>query len=131
MNVNAVQTRKQKKEQEENETAEQQALEDEQPCLIPLDGSVGEDINNEDEYEMKSEGRVVKVLNRNEDELEVLLHGKNLSEEGESITEEYKKKMKQDKSMKEWKKLAETKEKGLRLVDGILKKNNTKMIYMV
>ena len=72
MNVNAVQTRKQQKEQEENETAEQQALEDEQPRPILLDGSVGEDINNEDECEMKSEGRVVNVFNRNEDELEVL-----------------------------------------------------------
>ena len=41
---------------------------------------------------MKSEGRVVSVLNRNEDELEVLsnLGFLNLSEEGESITEEYK-----------------------------------------
>ena len=102
VNVNAVQTHKQQKEQEENETAEQQALEDEQPCPIPLDGSVGEDINNEDECEMKSEGRVANVLNRNEDELEVLcnLGGTNLSEEGESITEEYKKLMKQDESMK-------------------------------
>ena len=71
VNVNAVQTLKQQKEQEENETAEQQALEDEQPCPISLDGSVGEDVNNEDECEMKSEGRVVNVLNRNEDELEV------------------------------------------------------------
>ena len=85
-------------------------MEDEQPCPIPLDGSIGEDINNEDECEIKSEGRVVNVLNRNEDELEVLcnLGGINLSEEGESITEKYKKLMKQDESMKEWKKLAET-----------------------
>ena len=65
MNINAVQTRKQQKEQEENETAEQQALEDEQPCPIPLDGSVGEDINNEHECEMESEGRVVNVLVKN------------------------------------------------------------------
>ena len=124
VNVNTVQTHKQQKEQEENETAEQQALEDEQPCLIPLDGSAGEDINNEDECEMKSEGRVMNVLNINEDEFEVLcnLGGINLSEEGESITEEYKKVMKQDESMKEWKKLAETKDKGLRLLDGILRK---------
>ena len=66
----------------------------------------------------------MNILNRNEDELEVLcnLGGINLSEEGESITEEYKKVMKQDESMKEWKKLAETKDKGLRLVDGVLKK---------
>ena len=114
-------SRKQQKEQEENETAEQQALEDKQPCPIPLDGSVGEDINNEDECEMKSEGRVVNVLNRNEYELEVLcnLGGINLSNEGESVTEEYKKLMKQDESMKELKKLAETKDKGLRLVDGV------------
>ena len=103
VNVNTVQTHKQQKEQEENKTAEQQALEDEQPCLITLDGSVGEDINNEEECEMKSEGRVMNVLNRNEDELEVLcnLGGINLSEEGESFTEEYKKVMKQDESMKE------------------------------
>ena len=60
-------------------------MEDEQPRPIPLDESVGEDINNEDECEMKSEGRVVNVLNRNEDELEVLcnLGGINLSEERE------------------------------------------------
>ena len=92
MNINAVQTHKQKEEHEENKTAAQQALEDEQPCPIPLDGSVGEDINNEDECEMKSEGRVVDVLNRNEDELEVLcnLGDINLSEEGESITEDIK-----------------------------------------
>ena len=124
MKVNAVQTRKQQKEQEEKETADKQALEDEQPCPIPLDGSVGEDTNNEDECEMKSESRVVNILNRNEDELEVLcnLGGINLSEEGESITEKYKKLMKQDESIKKWKKLTETKENGLRLVDGILKK---------
>ena len=124
VNVNIVQTHKLQKEQEDNETAEQQALQDEQPHLIPLDGSVGEDINNEDECEMKSEGRVVNVLNRNEDELEVLcnLGGVNLSEEGERITEEYKRVMIQDESLKEWKKLAETKDKSLRLVDGILKK---------
>ena len=67
-------------------------MEDEQPCPIPLDGSVGEDINNEDECEMKSEGRVLNVLNTSEDELEVLcnLGSINLLEEGESITEEYK-----------------------------------------
>ena len=41
VNVNAVQTCKQQKEQEENETAAQQALEDGQPCPIPLDGSLG------------------------------------------------------------------------------------------
>ena len=65
VNVNAIQTLKQQKEEEENETAEQQALENEQPCPVPLDESVGEDIINEDECEMKSEGRVVNVLNRN------------------------------------------------------------------
>ena len=72
MNVNTVQTHKQQNEREDNETAEQQALQDEEPHVIPLDGSVGEDINNEDECEMKSESRVMNVLNRNEDELEVL-----------------------------------------------------------
>ena len=131
VNVNTVQTHKQQKEQEDNETAEQQALQDEQPHLIPLDGSVGEDINNEDECEMKSEGRIMNVLNRNEDELEVLcnLGGVNLSEEGERITEEYKRVMIQDESLKEWKKLAETKDKSLRLVDGILKKQYKDYIH--
>ena len=47
---------------------------------------------------MKSEGWVVNVLKRNEYELEVLcnLGGINLLEDGESITEEYKKLRKQD-----------------------------------
>ena len=65
-------------------------MEDEQPCPIPLDVSIGENKSNKDESEMKSEGRVVNV--RNEDELEVLcnLGCINLSEAGESITEEYK-----------------------------------------
>ena len=55
--------------------------------------------------------------------MEVLcnLGGINLSEEGERITEGYKKLMKQVKSIKECKKLAEAKENGLKLVDGILK----------
>ena len=122
--VNAVQTRKQQKEQEEVKAAEEQAWENEQPCPIPLDESVGEDVITEEECEMRSEGRVVNELNRNEDEFEVLcnLGGVNLSEEGESIVEEYKRLMKQDESMKEWKKLAEKKEKGLRWVEGVLKK---------
>ena len=74
--------------------------------------------------EKKFEGRVVNVWNRNEDELEVWrnLGGINLLEKKESITEEYKTLMKQDDSMKEWKKLAEKKGKGLRWVDGVTKK---------
>ena len=104
--------------------AEQQAWENEQPCPISLDESVGEDVITEEECEMSTEGRVVNELNRNEDEFEVLcnLGGVNLSEEGESIVEEYKRLMKQDESMKERKKLAEKKEKGLRWVEGVLKK---------
>ena len=57
------------------------------------------------------------------------LGGINLSEEGESITEEYIKLMKQEESTKEWMKLAETKEKGLRQVDGILKKQYKNYIH--
>ena len=122
--VNAVQTRKQQKEQEEVKAAEQQAWENEQPCPIPLDESVGKDVITEEECEMRSEGRVVNELNRNEDEFEVLcnLGGVKSLGEGGSIVEEYKRLMKQDESMKEWKKLAEKKKKGLRWVEGVLQK---------